>query len=157
MNRTIKISLLLLVLVLVSGFTIVPRQASSALDVHIEDVEHDISGGTGVFTASGSAVDADAMCPAGDVEDLSVEVYETPNGIYEILIVTKKFTCDDSSGTFDVKMVVRLDLSTNETIAIWRFTGGTGDYDGLRGLGKLVGTPVDPGVSITDVYDGKIR
>jgi len=157
MKKIVKISLLILVMAVVSGFTVVPRRGSSGLDVHIEDVEHDISDGTGFFEASGSAVVAEAMCPEGEVEDLSVTVYETPNGIYEILVVTKKFTCDDDSGTFDVKMVVRLDLSTNETIAIWRFTGGTDDYDGLRGLGKLVGTPVDPGVTITDVYDGKIR
>jgi hypothetical protein len=156
MNRIIKISLLLLVMALVSGFTVVTRKAPSALDVHIVDV-HDIDGGTGDFTASGSAVDTDAMCPSGDVEDINVKVYDTPNGIYEILMVTKKFTCDDASGTFDVKMVVRLDLATHETIAAWRFTGGTGDYASLRGFGKLVGTPIDPGESITDVYDGKIR
>ena len=68
----------------------------------------------------------------------------------------KQFVCDDGSGSFDVSMVVRLDLTTSYTTAQWRIVGGTGDYAYLRGNGSLIGTPIVPGSSIDDVYDGML-
>jgi hypothetical protein len=35
--------------------------------------------------------------------------------------------------------------------------GGTGAYSGLHGGGTLVGTAVDPGISIQDEYSGKLH
>jgi hypothetical protein len=54
-------------------------------------------------------------------------------------------------------MVVHLDNNTSYTTARWRISGGTGDYTGLRGRGSLAGTPILPGTSIYDVYDGQVN
>ena len=62
--------------------------------------------------------------------------------------------CGDGSGTFDMKMHVRLNLLTSYTEAEWKISEGTGDYADLWAGGKLVGTPVVPGFSIFDVYNG---
>jgi hypothetical protein len=62
----------------------------------------------------------------------------------------------DESGTFDVDMVVRLDVASGTTTANWKVVGGTGAYSSLKGYGKLVGVLVVPGVSITDTNDRKI-
>ena len=51
-------------------------------------------------------------------------------------------------------MVAKLDRISGVTTARWRVVEGTGDYVNLRGRGSLVGTPLEFGVSITDVYDG---
>jgi hypothetical protein len=103
-------------------------------------------------------VSAGALCPAGISTDLSVVVVsEPPGGATRILKVIKRFACEDGSGTFDVALLVNLDLTTHETTARWRIVEGTGDYAGLHGGGTLVGTPIVPGASIFDVYDGRIN
>lgn len=130
--------------------------AAPPMDVHIEVTEYiNTSGET--FNASGSAVDAGVVCPTGTVDDLVVDVSGPPGGIFRILNVLKRFNCEGSGDTFDVQLVVFLDLTTNETTARWNITGGTGAYAGLHGNGSLVGTPIVPGNSILDVYDGNMH
>jgi hypothetical protein len=74
------------------------------------------------------------------------------------LLILKEFICgDNNSNTFLIRMTVRLDNTTLETTARWSFEGGTGAFAALRGRGTLVGTPIVPGVSIHDVYDGAVR
>jgi hypothetical protein len=86
-----------------------------------------------------------------------VQIVNPSGPTIRILDVLKRFTCGDGSGAVHVRLLVRLDLTTHETTATWHVQGGTGDYAGLSGNGKLVGTPIDPGVSILDVYDGKLQ
>ena len=130
--------------------------AAPPLDVHIEVQEYIGMSGED-FTANGSAVDTGIMCPSGTVDDLVVDVSGPPGGTFALLHVLKRFYCADASGTFDVKLVVRLDLTTNETTARWNVVGGTGDYTHLHGNGLLVGTPGTPGEDIYDVYDGRMH
>ncbi|MEN8173755.1 MAG: hypothetical protein ABFS03_12870, partial [Chloroflexota bacterium] len=130
--------------------------AGPPLAVEILDIGHDIGGGFGSFTASGPAVDGGLVCPAGDVYDTHTNSSGPPGGTLRILNVDKLFVCDDFSGTFDIQMVVRLDTSTGYTTANWIVTGGTGDYAGLHGKGKLDGTPGAPGF-IDDFYYGKMH
>lgn len=68
-----------------------------------------------------------------------------------------RFTCDDGSGTFDVSMVVKLDLITHEITANWNIAGGSGHYAGFHGNGKLIGIPIVPGISILDIYEWKLH
>jgi len=68
--------------------------------------------------------------------------------------LVKRFECGDASGTFDVKLIVRLDNTTGETTARWLVVAGTDSYANLHANGSLVGTPIILGTSIHDVYDG---
>jgi hypothetical protein len=153
MSRRIFV-LCLLVLLLALGAT--TALAAPPKSIHIEVAE--VIGTSGEpFTATGAAVDDGLICAVGTVDDISIEVTGPPSGDFRILKVLKRFYCDDSSGTFDVKMTVHLDLTTNATTANWKIVDGTGAYTALKGNGKLIGTPIVPGTSILDVYDGKIH
>ena len=117
--------------------------------IHIEVLE-EIGGGPPVpFTATGP------ICASGTVDELST-TWNSPAGPFQTLWVTKHFVCDDSSGTFDVSMVVKLNVNTGYTTAHWKIVGGTITYQSLKGNGKLVGTPKSEN-TILDVYDGKVH
>ena len=149
-------NLSVLITLLLSAITVSTVFAAPPLDVHIQVDE--LIGGLGVdepFTASGSAVDAGLICAAGMVQDVSVSTSGAPGAPYRIIHVLKRFSCE--GGTFDVTMVVRLDLGTHETTARWRVVSGTGDYVDLHGNGSLVGTPIVPGASIHDDYYGRMH
>ena len=156
MTRTIRtttfsmlIALVLLAVTVTSAFAAPPQ------NLHIE-VDEVIGTSGETFFASGPAVGSGLVCATGTVDDLSI-VVSSPGGATTILHVLKRFYCADSSGTFDVRMVVHLDNTTHETTARWRIAGGTGAYTSLRGNGQLAGTPIVPGTSIHDVYDGRVN
>ena len=130
--------------------------AAQPLAIHIE-VDEIIATSGEPFAASGPAVDAGLVCPSGTVEDLSTKVSGPPAGAFSILHVLKHFNCEDASGTFDIALTVKLNNSTHYTTASWRIVAGTGDYAGLHANGLLAGTPIVPGVSIQDVYDGMVH
>lgn len=152
-----KLLVLALVVILSIGLPVSTVTAAPPLDVHIEVVATIDITISDPFVASGPAVDAGLLCPTGQQSELSVQTSGPPAGNFRILRIVKQFVCDDGSGTFDISMVVRLDLLTHETTANWRVTGGTGYYAGLHGNGKLVGRPIDPGISILDLYDGRLH
>ena len=152
--RTTTMSILIAFILLMS--TTLTAFAASPVDVHI--VVDELTSGLGVdepFTASGSAVDAGLICATGMVQDVSVSTSGAPTAPYRIIQVVKHFTCDD--GTFDVSMLVRLDLATHYTTASWHVVSGTGAYASLGGRGTLAGTPIVSGTSIQDVYDGALH
>lgn len=152
--RTTSLSILIAFILL--AITVSTVFAAPPQNVHIEVAE--LIGGIGVnepFTASGAAVDNGVICATGMVQDVSVSTFGSPSAPYRNIQVLKRFTC--GTDTFDVSMVVKLDLATNYTTASWRIVGGTGGFAGLRGRGSLVGTPIDPGNSILDVYDGSVH
>ena len=101
---------------------------SRPLEVTIEDTV-DIFG-TGEFVATGPAVDAGVMCSAGTSAVISSTRTELGRSL-ALLRIHKVATCDDASGTFDIRMRVFLNVSTGETTARWQFQGGTGEYTGL--------------------------
>ena len=140
------------------ALTVSPVFAARPEPLHIEVLEY--PAGTGAppepFTASGLAVDNGTICATGLVADEEL-TYTEPTGSYQIIRVLKRFTCDDGSGSFDLRMVVRLDLNTNDTAARWRIVSGTGDYAGLRGRGSLIGLSQDPDPGILDIYDGRVH
>jgi hypothetical protein len=152
--QSITISVLLALVLLsvnTSGVFAAPPQG-----LHIEADEVVATSGE-AFIASGPAVDSGTVCAGGTVDDVSVEAFGNQTGSKLTLHVLKRFNCEDGSGTFDIRLVVKLDLVTNYTTASWVIVGGTGDYTSLHGNGSLAGTPIVPGTSIHDVYDGNVH
>jgi hypothetical protein len=118
--------------------------------------------GTGTFTATGPALDAGAMCPGGTTEDLytkaAPKLGQSPSGVN--LQILKEFTCDDGSGSFFVKLQVRIDFLKWPTFN-WVIVGGTDDYENLKGNGSGYAAfpiPIDgPPIGVWDVYEGKLH
>lgn len=155
MNRRFRVVFSVLVAGLVTVLAVAPVMAAPPLDVHIE-VQSTFAGGD-PFTATGSAVDAGLLCEVGTVHNLSAKRSGPPEGTFATLRMVKQFECQDGSGTFDVRLLVHLDL-TPEGIhtGTWEVVGGTGDYAGLHGNGELIGIVVEPGWSTFDIYDGRM-
>lgn len=151
--RTVSISLLLVLALLLLTATI--AFAAQPLGFHMV-VDEFIYGGGETFFASGPAVTAGVVCPTGIANDTFSNSYGPPSGTYTYLYIVKSYTCADLSGTFYIKMKVKLNNNTGYTTAKWHFTDGSGAYSRLRGHGTLVGTPTGPG-TIQDVYDGKVH
>lgn len=146
----------ILACVLLLAINVTTVLAAPLLAIHIEVLEWIGSGSPEPFSATGPAVANGLVCATGMVEDLAVSG-NNPGGPFQTLWVVKRFNCDDTSGTFDVKMVVKLDNATHDTTANWKFIGGTGNYVNLKGNGKLVGISNYPVSSILDIYDGKVH
>ena len=153
MRRVIALSA---VVATVLGLLVVPAAAvSTPLRVTIEDTAQ-IAAGTGDFVATGQAVAAGVMCSSGTTAvTSSTRTDLSPN--WALLRIRKIAECDDGSGMFNIRMNVLLNVSTGETFALWRFRAGTGSYTSLAGVGVLVGTPIVQGVSVLDVYRGRVR
>jgi hypothetical protein len=150
MHKRIAAFSVALVLVLASFTT---AAAAPPQTLHIEQ-DWTIANSSAPFTAEGAAVTSGLVCATGIAENLSNVSSGAAGGTLSILHVVKRFTCADLSGTFDIALTVQLDNVTHYTTARWRIVGGTGSYSSLRGRGSLAGTPIIPGVSIHDVYDG---
>lgn len=109
--------------------------------------------GTGFFTATGPAEASGTVCPTGETVDLLLKAHQTPKGVN--LQVLKEFTCDDGSGTFQVKLQVRIPFMQMPTFN-WVVVGGTDTYENLKGNGNGYGDhPITDGV--WDVYEGKLH
>jgi hypothetical protein len=153
-----KITFAGLVALLTLGLVAAPALAMKPLAVQFEVAEDTVGPIPDYFYASGSAVDEGLVCSSGTVIDLpGAWTSGPPGGTFTILHTSKHFECDDGSGTFDVRMVVRLDLTSGGTTANWFVIGGTGAYSTLKGNGSLVGIPGGTGVIIDDTYDGKLH
>lgn len=139
------------------AISVSPVFAAAPLPVNI--VVHELYGDDTLepFSASGPAVDAGLLCGSGMVKDTGSSVNDSA-GPYRIIRASKQFVCGGES--FDLEMVVRLDLTTFNTTARWRIIGGTGDFSGLKGHGLLIGTSNNPDpniLDIVDVYDGVLH
>ena len=150
----VKRTFSLLALVFLLAISVSPVFAAPPLPVHIEVDETFGLNTPEPFTASGPAVVAGLICATGMVEDVTV-TSNSPSGPFQIIKVLKRFDCGD--GTFDLKMVVKLNLATQNTTARWRILGGTGGYAGLKGHGSLIGITNDPDPGIFDTYDGVVK
>ena len=107
----------------------------------------------GPFVATGPAVDDGIMCPTGETIDVFGKTSGSQSGRGTNWQVVKRFTCDDGSGDFLVKLQVRDDWKgTNFN---WVIVGGSGDYERLRGTGKGIGLPFTGG--ILDLYSGGLH
>lgn len=107
----------------------------------------------GPFVATGPAVNDGIVCASGDVLDVSSKFAGFTDFGFNIQ-VQKEFTCDDDSGSFFMKLQVRIDHKGDNFN--WVIAGGTGDYERLHGAGSGVGINPQP-TTIDDIYDGKLH
>ena len=103
---------------------------------------------SGSFTASGSPL----VCGSGDVIDTRLVLLRGSFETDFVLTVNKTFTCDDKSGTFFARLLVRMSGSV-ETFT-WVILGGTGRYHDLFGLGSGSTEPFEGGGGVTNTYTG---
>lgn len=123
-----------------------PAQATSLKKISITSAQE------GAFTATGRL-----LCSAGLAETPFVTVSRTYTDGSLDLVVIKKFTCDDGSGTFEVLIHVRLTFvspGTFENNFRWTISGGTGLYEDLEGFGTGFGAVRDG--ELIDVYNGRV-
>ena len=103
-------------------------------------------GSPGVFTSDGSIV-----CASGTTSnDTFATGFPSDRGV--LFHVRKTITCDDGSGTFVLQIQAQTGFRADGTLGPWVVLSGTGDYEDLRGTGKVVGTFFPGGIS--DVYTG---
>jgi hypothetical protein len=127
--------------------------AAPPLDVTIEVDEY--LGGGGTFNAVGPAVDDGLLCATGITSHVEVKVSNAPPWGSNLTVV-KDFTCGDGSGTFRVKLQVRL-FNDGHTTFHWVVIGGTSSYATLHGSGSGVGSPLLAANDILDTYSGKMH
>ena len=135
----------LLLALLVAPITSAAAPPTTVLTIDIVfDVSEEFTATGGVICESGTAV-TDPVFAAGFGR------MGRGAGTFHLI---KTLTCDDDSGTFQIR--VNAGSSPNSTGTVGGFTvfGGTGEYTGLRGGGSLVGTNTD--VGIIDVYQGRL-
>lgn len=86
-----------------------------------------------IFLATGPAVDAGIICPAGTVNFVGKAVF---------------YSCDDGTGTFIVRYDVFIDLAADvREYGIWTIASGTGNYQSLTGGGGF-----DTSVTLPDTW-----
>ena len=147
-----KLSMLFItILILLLILAVVPAAASSPpLDVEIE--ADSLFTGTGEFTATGPAMDDGIVCAAGDTLDVFSKVTGNGNNGFNIQVM-KEFTCDDGSGSFLVKLQVKVFFSSPRLSSFnWTVMGGDGVYLDLHGSGNGVVLPPNTGYDTLDVY-----
>ncbi len=113
--------------------------------------------GTGTFTATGPAVDDGVVCATGETFDVFGKVSGMGKKGVNIQVV-KEFTCDDDSGSFFVKLQVKVFFAGPVLSSFnWVVTEGDGAYEDLHGSGSGDGLPPNTGFDILDVYEGKMH
>jgi len=110
------------------------------------------TGNSGSFEASGPAVKAGLICPKGIATDI-INTQESGDTTAANFLVHKQFVCDDNSGTFTLKMEMRVVFFTEDNGA-WNVFSGTGAYEKLHGEGMDHGDFVfDNSGNVTGVTD----
>ena len=74
-------------------------------------------------------------------------------GVFTFHLI-KTLTCDDGSGSIQIKVEAAAARTSPGTIGGFAVVGGTGDYSRLHGAGSLIGYGFDGGVD--DVYTGRL-
>lgn len=129
-----------------------PAGATPPSNVEIE--ADSLFAGTGVFTASGPAVDDGVICASGDTVDVFSKASGNGSKGFNLQVI-KLFTCDDESGSFLVKLQVKVFLAGPLLSSFnWVVTGGDGVYTDLHGSGNGIGLPPNSGFDILDIYTG---
>jgi hypothetical protein len=141
-------------LIAAMAIAVAPAQAARPQAVTITD--YVTVGPEPDFAASGRFTTTGPLCASGTDVNLSRVLLPSLTGTQNIL-VTKRFTCDDGSGTFDVALLVHLSFATDPftDTFYWTVVGGTGAYQHLRGAGTGTGVPQDDG-RLLDTYRGLV-
>ena len=137
----------------VFGVAAVPAAATPPAEATIRiDTTLPPDGGApfGPFNSTGGA-----PCPNGDTIDLFGRGAGSGNTGRLQLLVLKRFTCADGSGTFDLFFRVHLVFDPFSVVGTWTVVGGTGDYERLRGSGSVTAVPTATGV--LDTLEGRFH
>ncbi len=137
------------VAILIFAIFVPAAAASTPQDVTIVSDMSALPNGT--FEATGPAVEAGILCPAGTVHDESVSAVGGQSPV-SILFVHKHFECNDGSGSFEMDLNVR--IASSGTLGRWLVVSGSGDYERLHGEGAVYATYTDTG--LYDTYTGKL-
>ena len=111
---------------------------------------------SGDFVATGAAVGGGLICPSGPVVDTRLILAGGQSGRGAQIPVRKTFTCDDESGTIEIKIQVHLDFASSTETFTWVILDGTGAYERLRGSGQgsTVSDGTDPQTGNFNTYLG---
>jgi len=150
----VKKKVVLGLLTLALAFLLTPS-ALAAPQPNLDMYVLDYVGASGeLFEAEGAPVDASRVCASGTVDEISKRESGPPNGDFAKWNVLKRFNCDDESGTFDLRLLVTVDLNSYHMTGHWQIVEGTGNYSDLRGKGSFEGVPVYKGSVSNDHYTG---
>lgn len=133
------------------GVMLLPTTIYAAPATTVIEIDVDFGSGEEVFTATGGVV-----CAAGTAESEGTVFTgggRMGRGVFTFHLV-KTLTCDDGSGTFQIRVDAATAPTSPGTIGGFAVIGGTGDYVGLRGAGSLVGAGTADG--ILDRYTGHL-
>jgi hypothetical protein len=133
--------------------TAAPAQATALQSVVIKN-EITLGPAPGFF-ASGPFRATGPLCPSGQSADIFRFVVRTTATEQDIL-VGKRFTCDDGSGTFDIGLAVHVVFVPFSVNFVWKVLRGTGAYKHLEGLGRGTGVRQPSGI-LLDTYTGAVR
>ncbi len=137
----LTVGMLAALLLAPSASAAAPPTTTIRIDV-VFDVSEDFTTTGGVLCPSGTAVTDPVFAAGFGAKGRGAATFH----------LIKTLTCDDGSGTFQIK--VDVGPTPTGTIGGFAVVGGTGDYAGLRGGGSLVGTATNGG--IIDVYTGHL-
>ena len=127
MRRTMTVLGALVVLLMSAVPVGAVTVAEATIDVHSE-----FSQPVGTFTA-----DSDLLCDSGTTTD---QTLVAGNGRAITFHNLKTFECADGSGTFTLRIQAKVKPCSPTDAGVWNVAGGTGEYEGLKGTGSLVGT-----------------
>jgi hypothetical protein len=156
------------VLLVLLAVSMAPASATKPLDVELDMTTFfakppDLA--TGFFTASGDAVDAGVMCPAGTKADLFPEKWAGNSGTITNGQVITEFTCTEgplAGDRFTIKLQLHIDARNPYWTINWTVKGGTGAFADLHGSGNGMGSlyfvPEFPfPIGALDVLDGGLH
>lgn len=142
---------------LVAALAVLAAPAGATPPSGVEIEVDTLFAGTGTFTATGAAVDDGVLCATGDTLDVFGMVSGMGPKGFNIQTV-KEFTCDDLSGSFFVKLQVKVFFAGPVLSSFnWVVMDGDGAYTDLHGSGDGVGLPPNSGFDILDVYTGQMH
>ena len=120
-----------------------PVQATTPAEVQIRIETTVPSEGLpfGPFTATG------LVCPSGETIDVFGRSVGFESGNRLQILVVKKFTCADGSGTFSLLFRVHITFQPFSDTFTWSVLDGTGAYARLHGSGSGFGTPTPNGAT----------
>jgi hypothetical protein len=148
----VKRAPVLVALIAATAIAVAPAQAAPPQSVTISD--YVTVGPAPDFAASGTFTTTGPLCGAGTDANLSRTLLPSLPGTQNIL-VTKRFTCNDGSGTFDLALFVHLTFEPFTDTFYWTAIGGTGAYQHLHAAGTGTGVPQDDG-ALLDTYRGLV-
>jgi hypothetical protein len=107
-----------------------------------------------LFEPSTETFTAEGICPSGTAA--SFGFHGAGAGRATTFHLFKTLTCADGSGTITISVQAASIFGMGGTTGGWRVVSGTGtgDYAGISGGGRIVGTGFDGGID--DHYTGRI-